>query len=158
MLAPSTPAAVPYPINRRRVTLPRYQNSSVQSFALSVIVCSLPGRALMGRQVPCQRPVLAGAMRPAWLGQAISFSRIRQDMRPDNAAPVSQGPIGNEPAEMVRALADDIIGGRWVSFWLAVERKINVGFRYVSSGVGGSPDRSRCAPCRSGRRGQGPNR
>src|SRR6266566_5556322 len=42
MLAPSAPAAAPYPINRRRVTLPRYQNSSLQScvFALSVIVSS----------------------------------------------------------------------------------------------------------------------
>src|SRR5215831_14136610 len=111
----------------------------------------------MGRQVPCQRLVLAGAVRPAWLGQAISFSRIRQDMRPDNAAPVSQGPIGNEPAEMVRARADDNIGGRWVSFWLAVERKINVGSRYVSSSVGGSPDRSRRTHCRARRRVQGPN-
>src|SRR5262249_61442257 len=35
-------AAEPYPINRRRVTLPRYQNSSLQScvFVLSVIACS----------------------------------------------------------------------------------------------------------------------
>src|SRR5882724_13274720 len=43
MLAPSAPAAAePYPINRRRVTLPRYQNSSFQScdFVLSVILCS----------------------------------------------------------------------------------------------------------------------
>src|SRR5262245_30532371 len=43
MLAPSAPAAAePYPINRRRVTLPRYQNASLQScvFALSVIVSS----------------------------------------------------------------------------------------------------------------------
>src|SRR5262249_31644333 len=41
MLAPSAPAAAePYPTNRRRVTLPRYQNSSLQScvFASSVIV------------------------------------------------------------------------------------------------------------------------
>src|SRR6266481_2176303 len=43
MLAPSAPAAAePYPINRRRVTLPRYQNASLQScvFASSVIVSS----------------------------------------------------------------------------------------------------------------------
>src|SRR5215469_12012656 len=43
MLAPSAPAAAePYPINRRRVTLPRYQNASLQFcvFASSVIVSS----------------------------------------------------------------------------------------------------------------------
>src|SRR5215470_1720334 len=43
MVAPSAPAAAePYPINRRRVTLPRYQNASLQFcvFASSVIVGS----------------------------------------------------------------------------------------------------------------------
>src|SRR5437588_7608772 len=43
MVAPSAPAAAPYPISRRRVTLPLYQNSSPQSGAvlLSVIACFL---------------------------------------------------------------------------------------------------------------------
>src|SRR5229473_6464650 len=43
MVAPSAPAAAPYPISRRRVILPLYQNSSAQSGAvlLSVIACFL---------------------------------------------------------------------------------------------------------------------
>src|SRR2546429_3315549 len=66
MVAPSAPAAAEvYPIRRRRVTLPRYQNSSVQSFALSVIVCSSQVGLLWRRQVPCQLPVSAAAAPPA---------------------------------------------------------------------------------------------
>src|SRR6266487_2516303 len=85
MVAPSAPAAAEvYPIRRRRVTLPRYQNSSVQSF-LSVIVCSSQVGLLWRRQVPCQLPVSAGAARRATLGQGLQ--RILQDMGAHNAAP-----------------------------------------------------------------------
>src|SRR5436190_23482332 len=47
MAAPSAPA--PYPISRRRVTLPRYQNSSPQSGAvlLSVIACFLQSAVVL---------------------------------------------------------------------------------------------------------------
>src|SRR5262249_5752520 len=40
---------------------------------------------------------------------------------PQRGADVA-GPIGNEPAEMVRALADDKIGNRCVSFWRPAEK------------------------------------
>src|SRR5262249_50248857 len=55
MLARSAPAAAePYPINRRRVTLPRYQNASLQScvFASSVIVSSSQVGCDGAEQVP----------------------------------------------------------------------------------------------------------
>src|SRR5215510_9286043 len=44
IVAPRAPAlAAPYPINRRRVTLPRYQNSSLQSCRLlSSAILALP--------------------------------------------------------------------------------------------------------------------
>src|SRR5919201_6093655 len=62
LVAPSAPAAAEvYPIRRRRVTLPRYQNSSVQSF-LSVTVCSSQVGLLWCK---CQLPVSAGAAQRA---------------------------------------------------------------------------------------------
>src|SRR5262245_61547574 len=94
MVAPSAPAAAEvYPISRRRVTLPRYQNSSVQScvLVLSVIVRSSQVALSRQRQMPCQLLVLAGTARradPASLGEGISWSRILQDMRAHNAAPM----------------------------------------------------------------------
>src|SRR5215831_12377417 len=41
IVAPRAPAAAPYPISRRRVTLPRYQNSSPQSGAVLLSLISL---------------------------------------------------------------------------------------------------------------------
>src|SRR6266540_3278323 len=93
MVAPSAPAAAePYPINRRRVTLPRYQNSSLQScvFASSVIVCSSQVGLLWRRQVPCQLPVSAGAAQRSAPTLAQGLERILQDMPAHNAAPMSR--------------------------------------------------------------------
>src|SRR5262249_9259512 len=78
MLAPSAPAAAePYPINRRRVTLPRYQNASLQScvFALSVIVSSSQAGCNGGDKChdTCQCPSARRAAHDhASLGQEIS--------------------------------------------------------------------------------------
>src|SRR5262245_15786502 len=118
MLAPSAPAAVPYPINRRRVTLPRYQNSSVQSFALSVTVNS--SLALMGRQVPCQRPLSPGDEDPACSDRRYLVAGYFRTRGPTTRRRCRGVPIGNEPAKdeaVFGALGDDKIGNRRVSFW-----------------------------------------
>src|ERR1700730_10768773 len=91
MLAPSAPAAAePYPINRRRVTLPRYQNASLQFcvFASSVIVSS--------SQIDCngagtrhELPLSECAAHRAWScfpqsRDVLTFCRILQDIRAHN--------------------------------------------------------------------------
>src|SRR6516165_10712727 len=120
MVAPSAPAAAEvYPISRRRVTLPLYQNSSVQScvFVLSVIVRSSQVVLSRQRQMPCQLLVLAGTARRAdraSLGEGISWCRILQDMRAHNAAPMSRAhprlPRVSRRPSVARVLPDDKIG------------------------------------------------
>src|ERR1700758_3422054 len=93
MLAPSAPAAAePYPINRRRVTLPRYQNASLQFcvFASSVIVSSSQidcNGADTRHQLPLSE---CAAHRPASLGQEMSWRFVGYFRTP---APTTSGRV-----------------------------------------------------------------
>src|SRR6516165_5376539 len=121
MLAPSAPAAAePYPINRRRVTLPRYQNVSPQScvFASSVIVGSSQAgcNGADTRHDNCRCPS----------AQRVAGNPYRS--RLSKPGPASREPVFCPPP-------DDKIGNRRWQFGPRPREERHVGSQHVSQAV-----------------------